>query len=40
MGKFNHNYKAMQSIGITGADYMLIRTCKQPYTFITLYLAK
>ena len=24
MGKFNHDYKAMQSIGITSADYMLI----------------
>ena len=24
MGKFNHDYKVMQSIDITGADYTLI----------------
>ena len=39
MGKFNHDYKAMHSMGITGADYMLIHANNHIHTFITLYLA-
>ena len=40
MGKFNHDYKAMQSIGITGADYMLLHANNHTHLLHYSYLAK
>ena len=37
MGKFNHDYKAIESIGITGADYMLIHA--NNHIHLLLYLV-